>query len=325
MIHTGIFNEIFETGKPFITKSLQIYEYQYAESPIYQSWCRQFYNNYSPDNLIKIPFLPVSFFKTHQVCSYTADEPIIFESSGTTKSNTSRHFVPDIGLYERSFLQAFQLFYGAPENWCILALLPAYLERQNSSLVYMANTLITQSANPASGFFLYEYEALNARIQTLEQAAIPTLLLGVSFALLDFAEAYPQQLQHTIVMETGGMKGRKKEIIRTELHEELCRGLGVEKIHSEYGMTELLSQAYSDGSGRYRCPPWMQVLVRNEDDPLEVSLTGKGLINIIDHANIYSCSFIATDDAGIVYEDGSFEIVGRTDNSDIRGCSLLSV
>lgn len=325
MIRPVIFNEIFVTGKSFTTQSLQIYEYQLQQNLVYKHWCRLVCKNDSPDEIANIPFLPVSFFKTHQVISGTANESIIFESSGTTKSNTSRHSVPDISLYENSFLKAFQIFYGAPENWCVLALLPAYLERKNSSLVYMANALISQSAHPDSGFFLYDFAALNLRIQRLEQAGTPTLLLGVSFALLDFAEAYPQNLLHTVVMETGGMKGRKKEIIRAELHEKLCKGFGVTKIHSEYGMTELLSQAYSDGNGRYQCPPWMRVLIRNEDDPFDVREVGKGLINIIDHANLDSCSFISTDDAGVVYEDGSFEILGRSDNSDIRGCSLLGV
>lgn len=325
MIEPAIFNEIFVTGNSFTNQSLQIYEYQHQQNLVYKDWCRWVYKNYPPGDITSIPFLPVSFFKTHQVLCAAASDMIIFESSGTTKSTTSRHFVPNISLYDTSFLKAFQLFYGAPQNWCILALLPAYLERSNSSLVYMANKLISLSGHTDSDFFLYDFSELHERIQRLERAGTQTLLLGVSFALLDFAQAYPQNLQHTIVMETGGMKGRKIEMIRAELHEKLCRGFGVTKIHSEYGMTELLSQAYSDGNGRYRCPPWMQVLVRNEDDPLDVKETGKGLINIIDHANLYSCSFIATDDAGIVYEDGSFEIMGRSDNSDIRGCSLLAV
>jgi hypothetical protein len=208
-------------------------------------------------------------------------------------------------------------------QWCVLGLLPSYLERQHSSLVYMVDELVKQSAHPLSGFYLDEHQKLAETLQQLEKQGQKTLLIGVSFALLDFAAAFPAKLQHTVVMETGGMKGRRRELTRQEVHGLLQQGLGVKQVHSEYGMTELLSQAYSKGGGRFVCPPWMRVLVRDEEDPLNIKETGRGLLTIIDLANIYSCAFIATEDVGTVYEDGSFEVWGRLDNSDIRGCSLL--
>lgn len=325
MIRPEIFNEIFLSNKTLQEKALQIYAYQFEHNQVYKDWCSLVFQQHYPQQLIDIPFLPVSFFKTHNVQSSFSDSNTIFESSGTTGIHTSRHFVPDLFLYEQSFAKGFERFYGSTTNWCLLCLLPSYLERKNSSLVYMAEVLMHLSAHQSNGFFLDDFALLNDRILQQELKGQPTLILGVSFALLDFSELYPQKLSHTIVMETGGMKGRKKELIRAELHDILCTNFGVKHIHSEYGMTELLSQAYSTGHGLYRCPPWMQVLVRNEDDPKQISLVGKGLINIIDLANFDSCSFIATDDAGIVYADGSFEILGRSDNSDIRGCSLLTV
>jgi hypothetical protein len=217
-----------------------------------------------------------------------------------------------------------------PKNWCILALLPSYLENNHSSLVWMANKLIQQSNHPSSGFFLDDIDALNAMIQANERQQQPTILLGVTYALLDFAEKYPQALQHTIVMETGGMKGRRQEITRTAVHDFLKSSFEVKSIHSEYGMTELLSQAYSSGDGMYSCPPWMKIALREEDDPFNIQTTTtqpfiSGAVNIIDLANIHSCAFIATDDAGKIYADGRFEILGRLDHSDIRGCSLLTL
>ena len=249
----------------------------------------------------------------------------VFVSSGTSGMITSRHAVKSLDLYEKSFLNGFARFYGEIGEWCVLALLPAYLERENSSLVYMADRLIEASGHEDSGFYLYNYQELSHTIAKLEARGQKTLLLGVTFALLDFSEAFPQQLKHTVVMETGGMKGRGRELTRSELHKVLTLRLGVNEIHAEYGMTELLSQAYSAGNGRYFCPPWMKVYVRSEDDPLAVSAIGTGILQVIDLANIYSCGFIATQDVGTVYADGSFEVLGRMDNSDLRGCSLLIV
>jgi hypothetical protein len=249
----------------------------------------------------------------------------VFESSGTTGMVSSRHVVKDLDLYRRSFTAAFQRFYGPVSEWCIIGLLPAYLERSNSSLVLMVDELVKASGHPDSGFYLYEHEVLHQRLSNLERTRQKTLLIGVTFALLDFAEQYPMNLQHTVIMETGGMKGRRKEITRAELHEYLTQRLGIKTIHAEYGMTELLSQAYSSGNGLFSCPPWMKILVRKEDDPLDVTTEGEGIINVIDLANIWSCAFIATEDVGRIYPNGSFEVSGRVDNSDIRGCSLLVV
>jgi hypothetical protein len=273
--------------------------------------------------LPQIPFLPISFFKTHAVRSGNFIPEAVFESSGTTQTGNSRHEVKELGLYKRSFKAGFEHFYGPVSDWCILGLLPAYLERSNSSLVVMADELIRLSGHPGSGFYLYEHDKLYQVLRDLEHQGQKTLLLGVSFALLDFAENYSLSLKNTIVMETGGMKGRRKETTRPELHEFLTQRLGLGVIHAEYGMTELLSQAYSAGNGLFKAVPWMKTLVRNEDDPFDVREHGAGILNIIDLANIWSCSFIASDDAGKVHCDGSFEVSGRVDNSDIRGCSLL--
>lgn len=253
----------------------------------------------------------------------TFEPQVVFESSGTTGMVSSRHFVKDAGLYKESFLEAFMQFYGHPSAYCILALLPSYLERGGSSLVYMVDELIRQSGHEQSGFYLHEHEQLAERLKELEKAHQPTILFGVTYALLDFAKAFPVQLSNTIIIETGGMKGRKKEMTRDEVHRILKQQFGLPVVHSEYSMTELLSQAYSKDEGRFVCPPWMKIMLRSEDDPLEVYSSGRGVINIIDLANIYSCAFIATDDAGMVSDDGSFEVLGRVDNSDVRGCSLL--
>jgi hypothetical protein len=273
----------------------------------------------------QIPFLPIEFFKSHTILTEGAEAEVVFESSGTTGTTPSRHHVADASLYRKSFTTGFQQFYGAPEKYCILALLPSYLERQGSSLVHMMDYLIGQSGHPDSGFYLDNLVELSSILQKRSRDKHPTLLMGVSFALLDLAERYPLALGNTFtVMETGGMKGRREELIRSELHRKLSEAFAVEKIHSEYGMTELLSQAYSAGEGRFLTPPWMKILIRDPNDPL--SLLGKGQnggINIIDLANIHSCSFMATGDLGKVHEDGSFEVLGRFDHSDIRGCNLL--
>lgn len=315
-------NKIFSITPENKTELIQeVFQFQLQNNKVYREWFELIGKQQQKPTAI--PYLPVSFFKTHAITTTTFDPDVIFESSGTTTSINSKHYIKDWQVYETSFLKAFQQFYGAPQNWCMIGLLPAYLERKHSSLVAMVHTLVQQSRHTDSGFYLYEYQQLHATLQRLEAVAQPVLLIGVTFALLDFAEQYPLLLKHTIIMETGGMKGRRKEITREALHQQLKNAFGISQVHAEYGMTELLSQAYSSGNGRFYCPPWMQVLVRNEDDPLDVRLEGEGILNIIDLANLYSCSFIATDDVGKVYPDGSFEVWGRLDNSDIRGCSLL--
>jgi hypothetical protein len=312
----------------FTSLALEIFNFQYNNNPIYKQYCNALHVDSTKIVTIeKIPFLPIGFFKTHTIITSDFDPEVVFESSGTTQTINSRHLVKDVALYEKSFTDAFNLFYGKPEDWCIIALLPSYLERTNSSLVGMADSLIKQSKHPSSGFYLNELDQLQHTLIELEKQQQKTLLLGVTFALLDFAEQYPMPLKCTTIMETGGMKGRREELTRQEVHTILCNSFQLPSIHSEYGMTELLSQAYSKGNGIFNCPPWMKILIRDEDDPLSIhASTNKiisGAINIIDLVNIYSCSFIATDDAGKLYPDNSFEVLGRLDNSDIRGCSLL--
>ena len=322
-------DKIFNVQKHgFEQVALELFKLQSTENILYRSFIEAI--NIDPgkvNDVASIPFLPVSFFKNHDVVTGTFEPDVIFESSGTSQTGNSRHIVKSANLYRRSFTYAFQLFYGSPGNWCIAGLLPAYLERKNSSLVMMVNDLIGLSRHTSSGFYLYEHEKLTELIMYNEAASQKTLLIGVTFALLDLAEHFRFPLKHTTVMETGGMKGRRKEIIRTEVHETLCEAWKLDFIHSEYGMTELLSQAYSSGNGLFRCPPWMKIILRDEDDPLTIkplsAVTQSGLINVIDLANIYSCSFIATDDMGKLYADGSFEVIGRMDSSDVRGCSLM--
>jgi hypothetical protein len=274
--------------------------------------------------------LPVSFFKTHAVKTGEFEPAVIFESSGTTEAVKSKHFVKDLELYRKSFTTCFQHFYGHPQHKCILGLLPAYLERGNSSLVFMVDELIQAGKNPLSGFYLHDHEKLHSNILHNELLKLPTLLIGVTYALLDFAAAYPMQLKHTIVMETGGMKGRRAELTRPQVHALLQKNLGISLVHSEYGMTELLSQAYSKGDCIFHCPAWMKIVLRDEDDPLQVITAADarikpqtGLINVIDLANMHSCCFIATDDVGKLHPNESFEVLGRADNSDVRGCSLM--
>lgn len=322
-MNNNFIDDIFSQNVGFKEKCFEVYQHQFKNNAVYQAWAKQL-NQPMPEAITDIPFLPISFFKTHEVKAGAFNPEIIFTSSGTTGMQTSRHLVKHTAVYEQSFIKAFELFYGPIEQWCVIALLPSYLERSGSSLIYMAEAMIQKSRYKESGFHLYDFDAVAQKLAQLSQQQIPTLLLGVSFALIDFADQFPMQLNnHIVVMETGGMKGRKKEITRAEVHQILCSQLGLASVHAEYGMTELLSQAYSKGNGLFQCPPWMKVFIREEDDPLLVKTSGKGLINIIDLANIDSCSFIATDDIGIVHEDGSFEIIGRADNSDIRGCSLL--
>jgi len=305
--------------------ALAIFKHQAHNCTVYKNYISHLKKDFSAVKSYKeIPFLPISFFKSHQVLS-TADEPeIVFSSSGTTGQLTSKHFVSDVRFYEESYNKAFQQFYGNPKDLCILALLPSYLEREGSSLIYMVDDLLKQSKHPQSGYFLHDVAQLYSTLLALAAAKQKTILIGVTYALLDFAAQFQIDFPELIVMETGGMKGKRKEMVREELHETLYAGFGVKNIHSEYGMTELLSQGYSYGQGIFNCPPWMKILLRDTSDPLSL-LHGNqsGGINVIDLANINSCSFIATQDLGKVYEDGSFKVLGRFDNADIRGCNLL--
>ncbi|MGY5848313.1 LuxE/PaaK family acyltransferase [Salegentibacter sp. HM20] len=318
---------IFEIESPadFEEICLEVFAFQYEHNKVYQKFCRLL--NKKPENVSaskEIPFLPIEFFKNQKVISGRDDAEIIFTSSGTTGMATSKHYVSKLELYEQSFKKTFKQFYGDPENLVILALLPSYLERTGSSLIYMVDALIKQSRQPESGFYLNNLEELAEKLRSLEARGKKSLLIGVSFALLDLVEKYNFKLQHTIVMETGGMKGRRKEMIREELHGILKQGFGVEKIHSEYGMTELLSQAYSKGDGIFECPKWMKILIRDPEDPLQLLDGGKiGGINMIDLSNLYSCSFIATQDLGKKLSNFETAILGRFDNSDVRGCNLL--
>lgn len=301
----------------------EIYQFQLQNNPVYGAFCRAL--SHPLTSVPAYPFLPIGFFKTHKVTTGVFDPAIVFESSGTSMQQQSRHLVKDISLYKTSFTKGFEAFYGHPSQWCFLGLLPSYLERGGSSLVYMVDDLMKQNTHRSNGFYLQNHEQLFQALQQLEAEKQKTMLFGVTYALLDFAEQYQLNGKYTIVMETGGMKGRREELIREEVHDRLQKSFGVHHVHSEYGMTELMSQAYSKGDGIFQCPPWMKVLVRDEDDPLSIKTKGKGAINIIDLANMYSCSFIATDDVGEVFEDGSFKVLGRMDNSDIRGCSLLAL
>lgn len=309
----------------FEVMALEVFRFQAEHCAVYKAFISHL--GIEPSTIQKmeaIPFLPIQFFKSHDIVS--SKEPIVqtFLSSGTTGMTQSKHHVTDLSLYEASYLQGFHHFYGAIEDYVVLALLPSYLEREGSSLIYMTDDLIQKSKHADSGFYLNDLDALKTTLIRLDSEGKKVLLIGVSFALLDLIEKHQFQLKHTIVMETGGMKGRRKEMIREELHAELKKGFGVSEIHSEYGMTELLSQAYSKGDGTFSTPPWMQVLVRDTEDPLTLLPKGKvGGMNIIDLANINSCSFIATQDLGKLHSTGDFEILGRFDNSDIRGCNLM--
>ena len=314
-----------QTTKEFHKMAMKIFRYQYEHNEVYQKYCALVKR--TPANvkhITEIPFLPIEFFKSKEVL--TSNDPIqtTFTSSGTTGQITSKHHVTDLSFYEQSFRNAFSHFYGNIEDYVVLALLPSYLEREGSSLIYMVNDLIEGSNHPDSGFYLHNYEELVQKLKALDADGQNVLLIGVTYALLDLVENYELNLNNTIIMETGGMKGKRKEMIREELHALLTQGFGVEKIHSEYGMTELLSQAYSLGDGVFECPPWMDVLIRETDDPFTLVPTGKtGGINVIDLANFNSCSFIATQDLGKKYENFTFEVLGRFDNSDIRGCNLM--
>ena len=314
-----------QTDADFVQAALQTFGYQYQHNQVYQRFCTLL--GRTPDKvrqLTDIPFLPIEFFKSEAVYCGNERPTTVFTSSGTTGSQTSRHYVKDLAVYQQSFRQGFADFYGNIEEYTILALLPSYLERTGSSLITMVADLIERSGSADSGFYLNEHDLLAEKLTSLDRSGRKVLLIGVSFALLDLVETHRFQLKNTIVMETGGMKGRRKELIREELHAILCEGFGVEHIHSEYGMTELLSQAYSAGSGLYESVRWLKVLIRDTNDALSYQRPLKtGGINLIDLANIHSCSFIATQDLGRLHPDGRFEVLGRFDNADIRGCNLL--
>jgi phenylacetate-coenzyme A ligase PaaK-like adenylate-forming protein len=306
--------------------ALEVFQFQFENNPVYKDYCEAVARTpASVKKIADIPFLPISFFKTHRIETTAFNAELLFKSSGTTGMTTSNHYVKSAAIYRKSFEEGFKRFYGDINDYCIIGLLPSYLERGNSSLVYMVNHLIKKSGHEGSGFYLDEFEKLDITLKSLEVSGQKTILIGVTYALLDFGNRYLQNLSNTIIMETGGMKGRGKEMTKQELYECLKKSFSVSHIHSEYGMTELLSQSYGV-DGLMGCPPWMQVVLRDETDPFEIYSRGEavsGAINIIDLANLYSCSFIATDDMGKIYDNGRFEILGRMDNSDIRGCSLM--
>lgn len=307
--------------------ALKVFRFQYENNLVYKEFC-DFMNTdiQKVKSIQQIPFLPIQFFKSHDIVSTTDAIHETFTSSGTTGMITSKHLVTDISVYEQSYRNAFSEFYGNIEDYVVLALLPSYLERSGSSLIYMVKDLIGLSNNEHSGFYLNNYDELIAKLIELDNAGQNVILIGVTYALLDLVEQQKFQLKNTIILETGGMKGKRKEMIREELHELLCDGFGVQSIHSEYGMTELLSQAYSLGNGVFECPAWMHILIRDTEDALTYVEYGKsGGVNVIDLANINSCSFIATQDLGKKYPNNSFEILGRFDNSDIRGCNLMVI
>ena len=322
-------NDIFTitNQKQFEKIALKVFRFQYENNPVYQEFCNFLKTDVQKvKSVYQIPFLPIQFFKSHSVISNSSPVQVTFTSSGTTGMITSKHLVTDVSIYEESYRQGFSQFYGNIEDYVVLALLPSYLEREGSSLIYMVEDLIRLSNHPESGFYLHNHDELIKKLIDLDQSGQNVILIGVTYALLDLIEKQTFQLQNTIIMETGGMKGKRKEMIREELHQQLCNGFGVSAIHSEYGMTELLSQAYSLGQGVFECPSWMQILVRDTEDALTYVKEGKtGGINVIDLANINSCSFIATQDLGKKNPNTTFEVLGRFDNSDIRGCNLMVV
>ncbi len=318
---------IFEnhSESSFLELSLEIFQYQFANNPFYKSFvegCKV--DPKEVKTLNEIPFLPVELYKSNEIKSGEFQPQAIFTSSGTTGTVSSRHFVKDLELYEESFMRAFIYFYGEPTDFVFLALLPSYLERSGSSLIYMMEKLISESADLRSGFFLNEFDKLKDLLIQLKSENRKVVLVGVTYALLDFAETHSIDFPELIVMETGGMKGKRKEMIRAEVHELLKPAFGVKAIHSEYGMTELLSQTYSKGEGVFETPAWMKILVREMNDPMQICKMGmSGAVNIVDLANLDSCSFIATQDLGKLHSEKNFEIIGRFDYSDIRGCNLM--
>ena len=322
-MQNAVFN--IQNQSDFKTCALQVFRHQFKNNTVYRSFCDLLYIHSSDVKKVEeIPFLPIQFFKSHAVLSSTQAVKETFTSSGTTGSSVSKHMVTDLSWYTKSYTKGFEHFYGPIEEYTVLGLLPNYLERDGSSLIYMVDDFIKKSNKPASGFYLNNLTELSKTLIALDKKGEKVLLIGVTFALLDLIERQQFKLQNTIIMETGGMKGRRKEMIRNELHEILCAGFGVSKIYSEYGMTELLSQGYSSGDGVFDCPPWMKILARDTEDALTMVGSNKtGGLNVIDLANYNSCSFIATQDLGKVDNNGSFEVLGRFDHSDIRGCNLM--
>ena len=317
-------NKIFNctNDATFEKLALEIFDFQMENNLTYAAYAALILRGKHPENINEIPFLPVEFFKTEQIiCQGQAIEEI-FLSSGTT-GEQSKHLVSNIELYKSSYQKAFQLFYGDITDYCILALLPSYKEREGSSLIYMVDDLIKKSKHPQSNYYLNNYEELATTLKELESKKQKTILFGVTYALLDLAEVFPQKLEHAIIMETGGMKGQRKELLKEEIHSILKHSFATENIHSEYGMTELLSQGYSKGNNIFKTPPWMKILTRDVNDPLSIINNKTGGINVIDLANIYSCPFIATQDLGRTFDDGSFSVLGRFNNADVRGCNLL--
>ena len=323
--NTDIFS--ITNQKQFEKIALQTFRFQYENNLVYREFCSLMkVEKSSVKTIQQIPFLPIQFFKSHSVISNGNSIQKTFTSSGTSGEQTSKHYVTDVSIYEKSYQNGFSQFYGNIEDYVVLALLPSYLEREGSSLIYMVSDLIQKTKNSESGFYLHNTDALIDKLIVLDSTGKNVILIGVTYALLDLIEKHQFQLKNTIIMETGGMKGKRKELIREELHAQLCSGFGVSSIHSEYGMTELLSQAYSLGNGIFECPTWMQILIRDTEDALNYVENGKtGGINVIDLANINSCSFIATQDLGKKYPNTTFEVLGRFDNSDIRGCNLMVV
>lgn len=321
-------DEIFNISSiiDFNEKALKIFHFQAENCPVYKQFLQLLgKNHYEINALEDVPYLPIELFKTQKIITTAQKAQLVFKSSGTGNSGKSQHFVADPTLYERSFTEGFKQFYGNPQDFLIIGLLPSYIEQGDSSLVYMVEKLIKQSQFTNSGFYLDNYIELRTLLENCKKNATPTILIGVTYALLDFAEAYPMDLDNIIVMETGGMKGRKTEMIRSEVHAKLCESFTLKKIHSEYGMTELLSQAYSTGSGVFQCPPWLKIGFRENTNPIYSNTSiNSGIISVIDLANIYSCSFIATQDLGKKQING-IEILGRTDYSDVRGCSQLTL
>ena len=318
-------NEIFniKTEKQFEKIVLKVFDYQMENNHIYAAYAALILKGNEPKFVCDVPFLPISFFKSEQVICQGQEIEKVFLSSGTS-AEQSKHLVADISIYKESYLKSFEQFYGNVNQYCILSLLPNYREREGSSLIYMVDDLILKSTHNKSGFYLNNYQRLSNTLKELEKLGQKTILFGVSYALLDLAEQFPMKLESTIIIETGGTKGSRKEMIKEELHKKLKSAFSLKKIHSEYGMTELLSQSYSKGNGLFKTPPWKKVIIRDVNDPLSIIGCNKtGGINIIDLANLNSCPFIATQDLGKNYSNGTFEVLGRFDNSDVRGCNLL--
>ena len=321
------FEEVLSTVNEtsFEDIALSLFHYQAKHNLVYSDYLKYLkVDSNSISFLHDIPFLPISFFKTHKVVTGTWATDTIFTSSGTSGTSTSKHHVASLSFYLTHSERIFEHFFDNLNRFHILALLPSYLERNGSSLIYMVDYFIKKSQSPHSGFYLNDFSALVTKLESIKHSDRKVLLLGVSFALLDLAEKHEVDLSNCIIMETGGMKGRRKELVREELHEILTQRLNVPVIYSEYGMTELMSQGYSFGNGTFRLPAGMRILLRDVNDPFTWAKSGKsGLINVIDLANFHSCAFIETQDLGRILEDGSFEVLGRTDNSDARGCNLL--